>query len=101
MPQQRRSESKENNRRSLLRNPLADMQNENGGTDWTLGLRKSLDKARVHESYSDADPKLQQQQEQPQAALGKRGSVRKRLSMLRIGGGGTKKTGNMGSLDEE
>jgi hypothetical protein len=76
---------------------------ENGGTDWgaSLGLRKSTDKARINETFSSADPQLQQPQQQQQAGIGKRGSVRKRLSMLRIGGGGTKKTGNMGSLDEE
>ncbi|KAK0389792.1 hypothetical protein NLU13_3365 [Sarocladium strictum] len=106
LSQSHSTSSKENNRRSLLRNPLADVTHpgENGGTDWgaSLGLRRSTDKARVTETYSSADPQSKEQERPQQVNIGKRGSVRKRLSLLRIGGsGGTKKSGTMGSLDEE
>ena len=104
IPAHRRSaSSKEDARRSILRNPLTDVGSpvQNGGTDWSasLGLRKSTDRARVSEVAAGPGQEPQQQ-EQEQTAIGKRGSVRKRLSMLRIGGG-AKKGGNMGSLDEK
>jgi hypothetical protein len=103
-PAHRRSaSSKDDSRRSILRNPSSDVGSPvlNGGTDWgtSLGLRKSTDRPRVSEVSASAGQQPQQQG-QEQVGVGKRGSVRKRLSMLRIGGG-AKKTSNMGSLDEE
>lgn len=93
----RSGSSKDFSRRSILRNTIPETASRPENTpDWgaSLGLRKSSDKAAVNEISTKVSG-------EPEAALGKRGSVRKRLSMLRIGGGGAKKGGNMSSLDEE
>jgi dedicator of cytokinesis protein 3 len=105
----RSTSSKDRNRRSLFRNPVASIGDaiDSKTSTWeaTLGAaRKSFDQATTAVSEVPSNH-LQPEDGGGDAELGKRGSVRKRLSMLRLGGGGggkkNKGPGMMGSLDEE
>ena len=97
----RRSTSGKNGaRRSILRNPLTENSTGMNG-DWgvNLAMKKS---SEAPPAVSEIPNNNKNDSSEPE--VGKRGSVRKRLSMLRLGGGGGKKGGGgrgLGSLDEE